>query len=108
GAPAKVRNAARAARGARARAAAAAPPPASAAPNRIPQYLYVDTTSLQQRSVPRIAGTVEKDLDAMLANGPLEIVVADPEPKVLLASTSNEAAIRSALERLPSEAVGKQ
>lgn len=105
---AKASNAAPAAPAAPAPAAAAAPPPASAAPNRIPQYLYVDTTSLQQRSVPRIASTVEKDLDAMLANGPLEIVVADPEPKVLLASTSNEAAIRSALERLPSEAVGKQ
>lgn len=83
---------------------ATAPPPAS----RIPQYLYVDTTSVQQRSVPRIAATVEKDLPAILANGPLEIVVADPEPKVLLASTSNEAALRGVLEKLPSVAVGKQ
>ncbi len=83
---------------------ATAPPPAS----RIPQYLYVDTTSLQQRSVPRIASTVEKDLPAILANGPLEIVVADPEPKVLLGSTSKEEAIRGALEKLPSIAVGKQ
>src|SRR5262245_46317758 len=80
------------------------PAPAAA---RIPQYLYVDTTSLQERSVPRVAETVEKDLPAILANGSLEIVVADPEPKVLVASTSNEAALRSALERLPSVAVGQ-
>jgi hypothetical protein len=58
--------------------------------------------------VPRIATTVEKDLGAILANGPLEIIVADPEPKVLLASTSNEAALRGLLQRLPSVAVGKQ
>jgi hypothetical protein len=93
--------------------AAAAPPPvaptaAAPAASRIPQYLYVDTTSLQVRSVPRIATTVEKDLGAILANGPLEIIVADPEPKVLLASTSNEAALRGLLQRLPSVAVGKQ
>jgi hypothetical protein len=97
--------------------AEAAPAPATVSENpiaspasasRIPQYLYVDTTSLQQRSVPRIAATVEKDLSALLANGPLEIVVADPEPKVLLASTSGESALRGALERLPSVAVGKQ
>ncbi|MFY9552186.1 MAG: hypothetical protein WAU32_13635, partial [Thermoanaerobaculia bacterium] len=90
-------------------ASASAPAPASprAAPSRLPQYLYVDTTSLQVRSVPRIAKAVEKNLDAMLANGPLEIVVADPEPQVMLASTSNEPAIRNALEKLPSVAVGK-
>jgi len=90
-------------------AAASAPPTATPpAAARIPQYLYVDTTAVQQRSVPRIASTVEKDLPGILANGPLEIVVADPEPEVLLASTSNEAALRGALASLPSVAVGKQ
>ena len=92
--------------GAQAPAATSAAPAPTAA--RIPQYLYVDTTAVQQRSVPRIAKTVEKDLSAILANGPLEIVVADPDPKVLLASTSKEAAIRDTLASLPSVAVGKQ
>jgi hypothetical protein len=102
GAPSKPDTAA-----APASVATSAAAPALAA-SRIPQYLYVDTTSLQQRSVPRIAATVEKDLPAILANGPLEIVVADPEPKVLLASTFNEAALRGVLAKLPSVAVGKQ
>jgi hypothetical protein len=84
------------------------PAASAASAARVPQYLYVDTTSVQQRSVPRIASTVEKDLLAILDNGPLEIVVADPEPKVLLASTSNEEALTGALEKLPSIAVGKQ
>lgn len=73
----------------------------------LPQYLYVDTTALQTRSVVTIARTVEKNLDVMLANGPLEIVVADPEPKVMLPSTSDAEAVRKALELLPKTAVGK-
>jgi hypothetical protein len=50
---------------------------------------------------------MEKNLDALLANCPLEIVVADPEPTAMLPSSSNPASLRGALERLPSVAVGK-
>jgi hypothetical protein len=43
------------------------PPPAPAAwpAEPIAQYLYLDTTALQARSVPRIVKTVETNLDAM-------------------------------------------
>ena len=77
------------------------------APTVIPQYLYLDTTSVKVRTVPRIVKAVEASLDGILANGPLEIVVADPEPKVVLPSSSNREQVRAALGKLPSTAVGK-
>ena len=73
----------------------------------IPQYLYLDTTSVKVRTVPRIVEAVAASLDGILANGPLEIVVADPEPTVALASSSNREQVREALARLPTKAVGK-
>ena len=84
-------------------------PEAPAAPpaQPVPQYLYLDTTSVRQRTVPRIAEAVESSLGAILANGPLEIVVADPEPAVMMRSTSDRETVRAALARLPSAAVGK-
>jgi hypothetical protein len=74
----------------------------------IPQYLYVDTTSLQMRSVPRISKVLVKNLPALLANGPLEIVVADPQPRVLVRSTMDAATLRAAIETLPGAAAGKE
>jgi hypothetical protein len=83
-------------------------PVVTAEPSRIPQYLYLDTTALQMKSVPRIAKVVDKNLDAMLANGPLELVVADPEPTVVLPSTSDAKALRAAIARFPETATGKE
>jgi hypothetical protein len=74
----------------------------------IPQYLYLDTTSVKVRTVPRIVKAVDASLDGILANGPLEIVVADPEPTVALASSSNREQIRAVLAKLPTTAVGKE
>ena len=74
----------------------------------VPQYLYLDTTTLRLQSVPRIVKTLGNHLDAVLANGPLEVVVADPEPRVTLPSTRDAAAVRATLEKLPTTAVGKQ
>ncbi|HEX4439938.1 MAG TPA: hypothetical protein VH854_07685, partial [Thermoanaerobaculia bacterium] len=87
----------------------AEPSPAAAAPepSRIPQYLYLDTTALQTKSVPRIAQVVGKNLDAILANGPLELVVADPEPAIVLPSTSDADALRRVIARFPETATGK-
>ena len=84
--------------------------PATAAPTSIgiPQHLYVDTTLLDTNSVTRLAATFEKSLDAVLANGPLEIVVADPQPRQVLASTRDERAIRPALVDLSKKVSGKQ
>jgi hypothetical protein len=83
------------------------PGPAEPAPQPISQYLYLDTTSVRQRTVPRIVTAVDASLEAILANGPLEIVVADPGPTVVLPSTSDRTKIQAALAKLPSTAVGK-
>ena len=104
-----------------ARQAESAPPPGPGAPAgataaatvareaaELPQYLYLDTTSLRQRSIPRIVKMLDLNLNSLLANGPLEVVVADPAPRVVLPSTHDAAAIRAALAKLPTAAVGKQ
>ena len=89
-----------------------APTPSSAAsppsPAAVPQYLYLDTTTLRLQSVPRIAKTLGRNLDALLANGPLEVVIADPEPRVTLPATRDATVLRATLEKLPATAVGKQ
>ncbi len=84
------------------------PPPRPPERGAIPQYLYLDTTAIRQRSVPRIVKSLKASLDSLLANGPLEVVVADPAPRVVLPGTLDAAAIRQALDRLPTTATGKE
>jgi hypothetical protein len=74
----------------------------------IPQHLYVDTTMLEVHSVGRLAKVFGRSLDSVLSNGPLEIVVADPQPRQFLASTRDVTAIRNALKKLGSDVAGKQ
>ncbi len=90
--------------GAPVREAGAAPP----ASNGIPQHLYVDTTLLQINSVERLAEAFERNLDTVLANGPLEIVVADLEPRQTLQSTRDRETVRRALRDLGHGVSGKQ
>ena len=104
--PARRANATKTATAPAEAAAEPAPPPATE-PSRIPQYLYLDTTTLMPKSVPRIARVLDRSLAAILANGPLELVVADPEPRVVLASTSDTTALRTAISRFPETATGK-
>ena len=85
-----------------------APPPAAPAPAAIPQHLYLDTTLLEPGSVTRLASLFEKNLDAILSNGPLEIVVADPQPRQTLESTRDPAAVRTSLQELSRKVAGKQ
>jgi hypothetical protein len=82
--------------------------PAAAPGPGIPQHLYVDTTMLQEHSVGRLAKVFGRSLDSVLSNGPLEIVVADPQPRQFLASTRDVTAIRNALQKLGSDVSGKQ
>lgn len=91
-------------------AAPAAPAPPEAAPKiaGVPQYLYLDTTALNQRSMPIVTRAVADNLDSFLANGPMEIVGADPEPRVLLPATRDRAQIGAVLQRLPKEMPGKE
>jgi hypothetical protein len=72
------------------------------------QYLYLETSTLNMRSMPLLARAIDDNLDAILANGPLEIVGADPEPKVVLASSRDPEKIRETLRALPNTLPGKQ
>jgi hypothetical protein len=85
-----------------------APAPAAPAAAPIPQHLYVDTTMLEPGSVRRLAAAFEKNLDAVLANGTLEIVVADPVPRQTLEATRDREAARKALQDLGRSVAGKQ
>lgn len=83
--------------------AVAVPAPVTA----IPQHLYVDTTLLEPGSVTRLAAAFQKNLPSVLENGPLEIVVANPQPKQMLASTRDLEAVERALEDLSRGVGGK-
>jgi hypothetical protein len=91
-----------------------APAPASARPapagplQTLPQFLYVDTSLMRKQSVKEVAQTVEKNLEAILSRGPLEIVVADPDPKVFLARTSDASQIRGKLSELARTVSGRE
>lgn len=65
--------------------------------NGLPQYLYVDPAGLWRRSPFFVAQAIERNLDALLRVGPLEVVLADPEPRILLLSSSDPARVRASL-----------
>ncbi len=77
-----------------------APSPTAPSPEPLPQYLYVDTTTLQRRTVNADAAAIKQNLAAVLRTGPLEIVLADPTPRVLVPSTTDAAALGAGLDRL--------
>ena len=78
----------------------AAPPQAAPPPVWLPQHLYIETTTMQRRSVNTIALAFRQDLPAILRTGPLEIVLADPTPRVVVSSTTDAAALGAGLDRL--------
>ncbi len=83
----------------------AAPPPEVLA--RMPQILYLDASLLQKKSVKKVCEMTAKNLDAVLARGPLEIVLADPEPKTVLPGTADSAPVRAALASLAKTGQGR-
>jgi hypothetical protein len=74
----------------------------------LPQFLYVDTSLMHKQSVKYVAEAVEKNLDAILSRGALEIVVADPDPTVFMTRTSDAADIRRKLEELSRKVSGRE
>ena len=84
------------------------PGAASDAPKGTPQYLYIDTATINRRSMKLITDAVGGHLDAILGIGPLEIVLADAAPAVYLPATSDPAAVRKALADLAAKITGKQ
>ncbi|HKF44620.1 MAG TPA: hypothetical protein VKG01_16095 [Thermoanaerobaculia bacterium] len=85
--------------------------PPAAAPNapieRVRQVLYLDASLLRKQSVKKVCEIFAKNLDPMLARGPLEIVLADPEPRSVLASTDQAAEVRETLASLARKAYGR-
>jgi len=82
----------------------AAPPEVIA---RVQQVLYLDASLLQKQSVKKVCEMTARNLEALLARGPLEIVLADPEPRDVLASTADPGSIRGALASLAKSAYGR-
>jgi hypothetical protein len=74
---------------------------------RVPQILYLDASLLQKQSVKKVCEMIAKSLDPLLARGPLEIVLADPEPQTVLPSTSDASPVRAALASLAKTAHGR-
>jgi hypothetical protein len=74
----------------------------------IRQYLYLDSAFLQARSVRKVADVFLANIDSILANGPLEIVVADAEPRSVLARTADRGRIREALDSLRKNLKGRE
>ena len=79
---------------------ASSAPAATPAPAALAQYLYLDTVTLQHRSVNAIAVAFQDNLEAILRIGPLEIVLADPTPRVLVPATADASALRAAFKGL--------
>ena len=95
-----------------ARAEAAAAPlaaeaAAAAKPRSVRQVVYVETTFLSTSAVKQAARALDEMAPKLVANGPLEIVVADPEPTVFLAATRDTAKIRAALKTMSSSVAGR-
>jgi hypothetical protein len=62
---------------------------------------------MEPGSVARLAAAFQKNLPSVLENGPLEIVVANPVPKQMLASTRELATVEVALEEMSRGVGGK-
>lgn len=93
-----------------------APPPASAATDAptaevearpLPQVLWFDLRLLRARSVKEAVAGFRKSAPRLLARGPVQIVVADPEPTVTLPPTDEARALDAALVRIGSTLVGR-
>lgn len=91
-----------------ARAAASSPATAGAVPpRRLPQVFYFDTAFLARDSVLVAVRGLKGRVDRFLKLGPVEIVVADPQPRVFLPETSDAPTLQDALERLSLNVVGR-
>jgi len=74
---------------------------------RVPQVLYLDASLLQKQSVKKVSEMMAKNLEPLLARGPFEVVLADPEPQIVLPSTADPSPIRAALASLAKSGQGR-
>ena len=70
------------------------------------QVLYVDPQFIYRGSANLYVRTLSPMVEALVARGPLQIVVAGPSPKNLLDATNDPAVLQAALKTLPREADG--
>ncbi len=68
--------------------------------------IYLDTTLQGDKELRWAAGLLGEQVEALVALGEVEIVVADPRPRTLLESTGDKDAIGQALSSWALEAVG--
>lgn len=88
----------------------AAPGPAPARPAGLRtrrQALYVDAGFLRVRSVKEVTQAFEERAAELVAIGPVEIVVADPQPRTFLPATGDAAALRAGLAQLARKVPGR-
>jgi len=88
---------------------AAKPPEVAGLPkiaDSLAQVLYVDPQFVYRGSANLYVRTLLPMVEALVARGPLQIVVAGPSPRNLLPATSDPALLRAALKTLPHEATG--
>jgi hypothetical protein len=88
---------------------ASRPPEESGSPRiaaSMAQVLYVDPQFIYRGSANLYVRTLLPMAEALVARGPLQIVVAGPSPKSLLEATNDPALLQAALKRLPHEANG--
>ncbi|HJW14449.1 MAG TPA: hypothetical protein VJ776_07125, partial [Thermoanaerobaculia bacterium] len=86
-----------------------APDAASGSPtvaDPVAQVLYMDPQFVYRGSANLYVRTLSPVVEALLARGPLQIVVAGPSPRNVLAATSEPALLQAALKTLPKEATG--
>ncbi|HSB62957.1 MAG TPA: hypothetical protein VLJ18_02280 [Thermoanaerobaculia bacterium] len=87
--------------------AAAREPGTAGSPHRLPQVFYFDTAFLAHDSVLVTVRNLKGRVDRFLQLGPVEIVVADPQPRIFLPETSDAPTFQSALDRLALNVVGR-
>ena len=64
------------------------------------QLIYIDCNMLETGQLRSAIGLLHRELGRLLALGKVEVIVADPAPRQLLAATDNAAALEALLARL--------
>lgn len=74
---------------------------------RTRQVVYVDTTFLRQRSVKDVSAALVPLVPKLLAIGPVEIVVADPTPRLYFPPTESASALEEVLVAMGKKVPGR-
>ncbi len=70
--------------------------------------VYVDQLLTRRRSLRRVVKTLAGQADDLVALGPVEVVVADPRPRVILPFSRDAGGVREALASLEERAGGHE